>query len=138
VASSQLELNKSVSLKNFLILISSFVFSILIEIFIRNQESSLKIFLDNVASYKTTFKLKNAGIETKAMKSLQGIIATSFRAIDDELNNQQNRLRYVRYINWGMSLFLVVIVIGLYFYYKTATSLSVITLLLIFFLSRHC
>lgn len=85
VASSQLELNKSISLKNVLIVISSFVFSILVEIFIKNQESSLKIFLDNVSSYKTTFKLKNAGIENKAMLSLQGIIATSFKSIDGEL-----------------------------------------------------
>jgi hypothetical protein len=138
VASSQLELNKSVSLKNILIIISSFVFSVLIEIFIRNQESSLKIFIDNVASYKMTFKLKNEGIEVKAMQTLQGIIAKSFRAIDDELQNQQNRLRYIRYINWGMSVFLVFIVAGLFFYFKTATSLSVIFISLVFFLFHHC
>lgn len=113
VASSQLELNKSISLKNILIIISSFVFSILVEIFIRNQESSLNIFLDNITSYKTTFKLKNTGVEYKATQSLQRIIAISFRSIDNELKNQQSRLRYIRYINWGMSMFLVSIVIGL-------------------------
>lgn len=138
VASSQLELNKSISLKNILIVISSFVFSILVEIFIRNQESSLKIFLDNVASYKTTFKLKNAGVASKAMQSLQIIIATSFKSIDDELKNQQDRLRYIRYINWGMSVFLVVIVIGLYFYYNAASSMSKLMLIILFFVTQRC
>jgi hypothetical protein len=138
VASSQLELNKSISLKNILIVISSFVFSTLVEIFIKNQESSLKIFFDNVTSYKTTFKLKNVGIENKAMQSLQGIIATSFKSIDDELKNQQNRLRYIRYINWGMSVFLVAIVIGLYFYYKAASSVSSLMLFMLFFMRQHC
>lgn len=137
VASSQLELSKSLSLKNLLIVISSFVFSILIEIFIKNQESSIKIFLDNISSYKTTFKLKNAGIGNKAIQSLQGIIATSFKSIDDELKNQQNRLQYIRSINWGMSVFLIAVVIGLYFY-NIATSLVCITVLITLLYMTRC
>lgn len=137
VASSQLELNKSVSLKNILIVISSFIFSTLIEIFIRNQESALKIFLDNVNSYKTTFRIKNVGIDGKSMKSLQAIISNSFEAIDGELEKQQDRLQNIRYINWGMSVFLVVIVVVLYSCYKVALSASALALMVLFLMAQR-
>src|SRR5690606_543283 len=70
IASSQLNLEEILSIKNFLIVFSSFVFSTLIEIFVRNQESSLKIFNDNVSNYKTTFSLKNINTAEKENRTL--------------------------------------------------------------------
>lgn len=136
VASTQLDLNKSLSLKNILIVIASFIFSFLIEIFIRNQESSLKIFSDNITSYKTTFKLKNEGIGAKEVRSLQAIIAKSFKAIDSELQSQKDRLQWIRLINWGLSAFLVFVILGLYFYQKVA-SLSMLYSLIVFLVTRY-
>lgn len=138
VASSQLEFDKAYSLKNALILISSFIFSILIEIFIRNQESSLRIFLDNIASYKTTFNIKNEGSEVKAMKTLKELITNSFEAIDDELDKQRTRLQTIRIINWGMSVFLLVVYIGLFFYNEADCIFVNILHSIAALINKHC
>jgi len=114
VSSYSLDLEKPSSIKNFLIILSSLVFSTLIEIFIRNQESAVKIFKDNVSTYKTTFKLKNHTTDTKEFKTLHAIINDSFQAIDKELQNQDTRLNLIRYVNWGMSVSLVIVVLGLF------------------------
>ncbi len=114
VASTQLDLNAALATKNILIIVSSFVFSLLIEVFIKNQESSLIIFVDNIKNYKTTFKLKNATMSNKENDTLQSVISSSFLAIDDELKKQKVRLKLVRCINWGMSIFLVFIVITIF------------------------
>lgn len=113
IGSTQLDLENGLSLKNFLITTSSFVFSILIEIFLRNQESSVKIFKDNISNYKLTFSLKNLDHAEKEAKTLQSIIKISFQAIDEELRRQFSRLKLIRIINWGTSVFLILIVVGL-------------------------
>lgn len=114
VASSQLDLGHPISIKNSFIIFSSFVFSVLIEIFLRNQESSLAIFIDNISNYKTTFKLKNQQTDKKENRSLQAVISSSFTAIDKELDNQRKRLNLIRTINWGMSFFLVLVIFTLF------------------------
>lgn len=114
VASSQLDLEHPISLKNFLIVFSSVIFSILIEIFLRNQESSLAIFIDNINNYKTTFRLKNQQTDEKENRTLQEVISASFIAIDRELDNQRKRLNIIRIINWGMSFFLVAVIFILF------------------------
>ncbi len=113
VASTQLDFSNSFSAKNFLIVTTSYVFSVLIEIFIRNQESALKILDDNVKSYKTTFNLKHNDIGKNSVETLKSIISSGFSAIDLELFNQSRRLELIRWVNWGLSLFLTVIVLGM-------------------------
>jgi len=114
VASTQLDFKDNLLIKNVLIVISSYVFSMLIEIFLRNQESSLKIFVDNVNNYKTTFKIKNESAAEKENETLQSIISMSFKAVDDELVTQRKRLNLIRVINWGLSIFLTVVVLLLF------------------------
>jgi len=131
IGSTQLDLENGLSLKNFLIITSSFVFSSLIEIFLRNQESSVKIFKDNINNYKLTFNLKNVDQAEKEYKTLQSIIKISFHAIDEELKHQFKRLKWIRIINWGMSIFLIIIVIGLtlstmFKAYKLSTAILII------------
>lgn len=138
VASSQLEFDKAYSLKNLLIVFSSLVFSILIEIFIRNQESSLRIFLDNVASYKMTFNIKNEDSEAKAMKSLKELLSDSFKAIDNELENQRSRLLTIRIINWGMSIFLVFVSFGLLLYNKIESVIMIFLAMIVALLAKAC
>ncbi len=118
VASSQLQFDDPFGLKNWMIVVASFVFSVLIEIFIRNQESSVTIFLDNVKNYKTTFGFKNKSIDRKINMSLNGVINKSFTAIDDELNNQKIRLNIIRWVNWGMSVLLIMINTIVYIFLK--------------------
>jgi hypothetical protein len=135
VASSQLNLEKSISLKNILIVFSSFVFSTLIEVFIRNQESAVKIFKDNIITYKTSFKLKNHTTDLKESQTLQTIITASFQAIDDELKNQEKRISLIRYINWGMSVFLVIVIIGLLITEVLSINFSSTALLILYLIS---
>lgn len=111
VASGQLTLDTPFSAKNILIVIASLVFSILIEIFIRNQKSSLTIFTDNVKNYKTTFGFKNRSVDSKVNSSLKDVINTGFSAIDKELKNQESRLSIIQCINWGMSVLLIMIIL---------------------------
>ena len=114
VASSQLQFDRPFGLKNFMIIFASFVFSLLIEIFIRNQESSVTIFLDNVKNYKTTFGFKNKSIDQRINVSLNGVINKSFTSIDSELDNQKSRLNIIRWVNWGMSILLVMVIAIVY------------------------
>ncbi|MNV31879.1 hypothetical protein D3C71_1232010 [compost metagenome] len=111
VASTQLDLDNVYLVKNFLIVVTSYIFSILIEIFIRNQESALKIFEDNIRSYKTTFIIKNNNTETNYKSTLQSIISDGFSAIDLELSNQRKRLILIRWINWSVSSFVAIILL---------------------------
>lgn len=113
VGSTQLDFENPFIIKNWLIVIVSFVFSTLIEIFIQNQESSVKIFAENTKNYKTSFRLKNQDIGAKEVQTLQTIISGSFKAIDDELAMQTSRLGIIRFINWGMSIFLLIVEIGI-------------------------
>lgn len=114
VASSQLQFDKPFGLENCMIVFASFVFSLLIEIFIRNQESSVIIFLDNVKNYKTTFGFKNKSIDQRVNVSLSSVINKSFTSIDSELDNQKSRLNIIRWVNWGMSVLLVMVIAMVY------------------------
>ena len=111
IASSQLSLENPFSGKNILIIISSFVFSTLIEIFIRNQESSVTIFADNIKNYKTTFDFKNRSVDRRTNNSLNDVINKSFISIDKELDHQETRLNIIRWVNWSMSLLLVMTIL---------------------------
>lgn len=135
VASTQLNLESAFAPKNFLIVISSFVFSVLIEIFIRNQESSLNIFVDNVNNYKTTFRLKNTSLAEKENDTLQHLISMTFQSIDNELTNQKDRLNLVRCVNWAMSIFLVLIII---YTYKAPTFKAILSSLIFLAFNTHC
>lgn len=118
VASSQLNYDEPFGLKNWMIFIASCVFSLLIEIFIKNQESSVSIFLDNVKNYKTTFGFKNKSIDAKINLSLTSVINKSFAAIDAELDNQKSRLNIIRCVNWGMTVLLISVMLFAYAYLK--------------------
>ncbi|WEK20462.1 MAG: hypothetical protein P0Y49_04835 [Candidatus Pedobacter colombiensis] len=111
IASSQLSLDTPFSGKNMLILIASIVFSVLIEIFIRNQESSVTIFTDNIKNYKTTFGFKNRSVDRHANSSLNNVINKTFASIDTELTHQRTRLNTIRWINWGISILLVMTIL---------------------------
>jgi hypothetical protein len=112
VASTQLDFSNSFSAKNLLIITTSYVFSILMEIFIINQESALKILEDNIKSYKTTFDLKNNDRAIN-LTTIKSIISNGFSAIDLELFNQSRRLELIRWINWGLSVSLTIITLGI-------------------------
>ncbi|ANI89709.1 hypothetical protein A9P82_10660 [Arachidicoccus ginsenosidimutans] len=109
VSYTQLDLIKALSLKNLFVIIASIIFSLLIEIFIRNQESALDILNDDINSYKETFKIRNASIINNENKTVDKIITDSFTKINSELSRQKCYLSFIRIVNWSISIFLVIL-----------------------------
>jgi len=79
------------SVKNFVSIISLFIFAVLIQIFLNNQYSSLNFTAANVDSYKETFSQNN--IEKFTEK---------FSLVDDELRKQRIRLLWITWLLWSV------------------------------------
>lgn len=95
-------------LKSLFLVISSFLFSFLIEVFIKNQESSLSIISDNMKNYKSMFRLKN---QTSDIKNLDTLIQKSFSKVDREIKSQKCNLEIIRWINWVIPISLLFIIL---------------------------
>ena len=94
-------------LKSLFLVISSLLFSFLIEIFIRNQESSLSIISDNMKNYKSMFRLKNQASDIK----LDTLVQNSFSKVDREIKSQKLNLEIIRWINWVIPISLMIIIL---------------------------
>lgn len=95
-------------LKSLFLVISSFLFSFLIEVFIKNQESSLSIISDNMKNYKSMFRLKN---QTSDIKNLDTLVQKSFSKVDREIKSQKCNLEIIRWINWVIPISLLFIIL---------------------------
>ncbi|MDP4201522.1 MAG: hypothetical protein Q8861_02420 [Bacteroidota bacterium] len=84
------------SLKNILLIGSLYVFSLLIDIFIRNQHSALKMIQCDIKSYQDTFMSGN---------TLNEEASISFRRVNKELKHQKGRLLLIRIIAWAIPIF---------------------------------
>jgi len=102
LASANLDFTNIFIIKNFVTLASLFIFSILIEIFIKNQLSSLIMIETDVEGYKNTFNSKN---------NLNSEVIESFGKIIIELKTQKNRIRIIRWITWGIPISITVVFI---------------------------
>lgn len=107
IAISTIDINNISNLKNYLILISLYVFATLIEIFIKNQNSSLSFIEEGVKDFKLLYK--DADI-------IQNEVFRSFEMIDKELIKQQDRLFYIQLINWGIPISISITFISILFY----------------------
>lgn len=85
------DFSKIISGKNIASVISLFIFSFLIQIFLNNQRSALKFIKQNINSYKETFKGKNSDQIVKC-----------FSLVDLEFIKQDTRLRIVEVILWSI------------------------------------
>ncbi|WDF54343.1 hypothetical protein [Mucilaginibacter sp. KACC 22063] len=77
------------SVKNFIAIISLFIFALLIQIFLNNQYSSLNFTAANIDSYKETFSKSNI------LK-----FAEKFTLVDNELQKQKSRLCLITWLLW--------------------------------------
>lgn len=91
------------STKNIILVISLFVFTILIEIFLRNQNSALNMIKNDIKAYKATFSNNNQ------------VVAESFAKVDKEFNKQEIRLNAIRTITWAIPISLTIVLIYLFF-----------------------
>lgn len=83
-------------MKNIAVILSLFVFAILIQIFLNNQKSTLNFINENIDSYKATFEKNN--IES---------ISSKFSLVGKELKKQRIRLILMELINWGIPVMLL-------------------------------
>ncbi|GMO66171.1 MAG: hypothetical protein Nk1A_3690 [Endomicrobiia bacterium] len=103
LAVSNMSFANLIDIKNIVLIISLFVFAVLINIFIKNQKSALKFTTHNINIYKQTFKF------------MDNIVKESFEIVDNELRKQKRRLIIIQCINWGIPILLLIISIVVYF-----------------------
>ncbi|HEX8331384.1 MAG TPA: hypothetical protein VF622_02110 [Segetibacter sp.] len=82
--------------KNLVAIVSLFLFSYLIQIFINNQKSTLKFLGENIKSFLETFD--NNEVER---------ISNKFSIAEDELNNQNDRIASIEVLLWVVPIILL-------------------------------
>ena len=110
LAATQLDFANVISIKNVIIIASSFIFSYIISIFIQNQKNALKIVSENVDNYKKLFlqtKTDNV-LKEKGLPSISNLLKKSYEKIATDLINQKNKLRILQFIGWAISAILVI------------------------------
>lgn len=105
LACATIDFSNVLTIKNLIALCSLFIFSLLIEIFIRNQLSSLDMIETDIGGYKNTF---NSRI------NLNSEVTLSFNKIDAELKIQRNRIQIIRFITWAIPIFLTILCLILF------------------------
>lgn len=113
---SQIDYCNPFILKNILIIVSAFLFSYIISIFINNQKNAIEIISDNLDNYKTNYERSKATQfeEERELKSLSELIKKSYKKTEIEIRKQDKRLKILQFCNWGISialLFSLVIVV---------------------------
>lgn len=97
LAVANINFEKVIDNKNIGIISSLYVFSWLIDLFIKNQKSALKFIQSNVSQYKSSFSPQQ-----------NEIISSSFTIVDYEIKKQKNRLNAVLLITWGLPIILTI------------------------------
>lgn len=107
-AISQVNFSQPFTEKNIFIVLSSFLFSYIISIFIRNQQNSLEIVEDNLNNYKinSNHSLHQNSEDENELNNLTSLIKSSFKKIEKELEAQNKRLKILQFCNWGISIVL--------------------------------
>lgn len=106
---SQLEYSTPLMFKNIIVIISVFLFSYIISIFIKNQKNAIEIISDNLNNHKINYERSQAIHleEERELTSLKGLIRKSYEKVECELTKQKSRLDILQRCNWGISILLV-------------------------------
>lgn len=105
---SQINYSVPISIKNAIVIISSFLFSYIISIFIKNQQSALDIIGDNIENYKDRYKKsKIRELERKELEKLPKLINQLYKKIEIELATQNKKLNFLQKCNWLISIILL-------------------------------
>ncbi|PZU19477.1 MAG: hypothetical protein DI622_08870 [Chryseobacterium sp.] len=110
LAATQIDFSNVISIKNIIIIASSFIFSYIISIFIQNQKNALNIVSENVKNYKKSFLQTKADDmpQAKGLPSISKLLKDSYEKIESELINQKTKLRILQFIGWAISAILVI------------------------------
>lgn len=121
LSAANIEFNNILSIKNISILISLYIFAVLIGIFLNNQSSVLKMIDKNIQTYKDTFDSNNS------------VVKEAFTLVDKELKKQKTRLLVTQFINWGIPVLLTLLYIIIFL-----TNASIITSVIIMKILKLC
>lgn len=121
LAAANIEFDNILSMKNIAILISLYIFALLIGIFLNNQSSVLNMIDINIQSYKGTFGGNG------------NIVKDAFILVDKELIKQKNRLFITQFINWGIPALLTLLYIVVFI-----ANISIITSDIIIKILKSC
>ncbi|MGJ0755871.1 hypothetical protein ACR75A_12180 [Bacteroides fragilis] len=121
LAAANIEFDNILSIKNIAILISLYIFALLIGIFLNNQSSVLNMININIQSYKGTFGGNG------------NIVKDAFILVDKELIKQKNRLFVTQFINWGIPALLTLLYIVVFI-----ANISIITSDIIIKILKSC
>lgn len=121
LAAANIEFDNILSIKNIAILISLYIFALLIGIFLNNQSSVLNMIDINIQSYKGTFGGNG------------NIVKDAFILVDKELIKQKNRLFITQFINWGIPALLTLLYIVVFI-----ANISIITSDIIIKMLKSC
>ncbi|WP_288459266.1 hypothetical protein [uncultured Chryseobacterium sp.] len=109
LAFSTFEIKEPFNTKNIFVFISSDLFAYMMDSFIKNQKSALKIIKTNIDNYKDIFLNKNKS----KVSDLDKKILDSFVETDRELKRQENWMLGIRIINWIVPLMLLIYLLSL-------------------------
>lgn len=121
LVAANIEFDNILSIKNIAILISLYIFALLIGIFLNNQSSVLNMIDINIQSYKGTFGGNG------------NIVKDAFILVDKELIKQKNRLFITQFINWGIPALLTLLYIVVFI-----ANISIITSDIIIKMLKSC
>ncbi|MDR2580119.1 MAG: hypothetical protein LBC85_03895 [Fibromonadaceae bacterium] len=103
LATTSVDFDKVLTNKNIGIICSLFIFSYLIELFIKNQKSALMFIKHNIDVYKQSFD------------SMNEVIKESFSLVDSEWDKQNNRIKQIQFITWLIPILLTIVLAILFF-----------------------
>lgn len=121
LAAANIEFDNILSIKNIAILISLYIFALLIGIFLNNQSSVLNMIDINIQSYKGSFGGNG------------NVVKNAFILVDKELIKQKNRLFITQFINWGIPALLTLLYIVIFI-----ANISIITSDIIIKILKSC
>lgn len=121
LAAANIEFDNILSIKNIAILISLYIFALLIGIFLNNQSSVLNMIDINIQSYKGSFGGNG------------NVVKDAFILVDKELIKQKNRLFITQFINWGIPALLTLLYIVIFI-----ANISIITSDIIIKILKSC
>lgn len=113
LAVASMDFSKIDTGKNIGLIFSLFIFSVLIDIFLRNQKSTLGFITNNIETYKNSFRSSNQ------------ILQDAFSIVDIELKMQKTRLLIIRYITWGLPIVLSITAMVLYLHQNPEIILNI-------------
>lgn len=122
-ASMDFEISKIVSVKNICIVISLWIFALLIQLFLSNQKSILEFITLNIDEYKSTFKNKEISM-----------LSNSFKKVELSLSRQFKRLQIIGLVLWLIPIILTILPLLIYYTLNICTVLKILILPLLFYI----